>query len=91
MLSLIPICAYLTSPGISSEKIIVYCGQVKAPEIGGNHGMIDEGEDIKVWVLKTAEAFRLLFEGHIVSSPAVIALQWLKINQSSLHFPPGIE
>jgi ADP-ribose pyrophosphatase len=91
VLALIPICTYLTSPGISSEKMIVYCGQVKAPDIGGNHGLVDEGEDIKVWVLKTDEAFRLLFEGHIVSSPAIIALQWLKINQFSLRFPPAIE
>ncbi len=91
VLSLIPICTYLTSPGISAEKIILYCGQVKAPDHGGNHGLRHEGEDIKVWVFKTEEAFKLLFEGHIISSPAVVALQWLKINQFSLHFPPGIE
>jgi len=91
VLSLIPICSYLTSPGIFGEKIVVYCGQVKAPDMGGHHGLVDEGEDIKVWVLKTEEAFRLLFEGHIVSSPSIIALQWLKINQSSLRFPSGIE
>ena len=91
VLSLIPVCTYLTSPGISNEKTMVYCGQVKAPDVGGNHGLVEEGEDIKVWVLKTAEAFRLLGEGHIISSSAIIALQWLKINQFSLHFPPGIE
>jgi ADP-ribose pyrophosphatase len=91
VLSLISICAYLPSPGICGEKIVIYCGKVKAPDRGGNHGLVEEGEDIKVWVLKTEEAFRLLFEGYIVSSPAVIALQWLKINQSSLHFPSGIE
>lgn len=91
VISLIPICAYLTSPGIVGEKIIVYCGRIKAPDIAGNHGLVEEGEDIKVCVLKTDEAFRLLFEGKIVSSPAIIALQWLKINQSSLRFPLGIE
>lgn len=91
VLSIIPICAYFTSPGIVGEKISIYCGRVKAPDIGGNHGLVEEGEDIKVCVLKTDEAFRLLVEGKIVSSPAVIALQWLKINQASLHFPSGIE
>jgi hypothetical protein len=31
--------------------------------------------------------FTLLSEGKIISSPAIIALQWLKINLSTLHFP----
>lgn len=91
VLSLIPICGYFTSPGISAEKIFIYCGYVKAPEIGGNHGLVEEGEDIRVCVLETEEAFKLLRDGKIVSSPAVIALQWLKINQPSLHVPLKIE
>lgn len=90
VLSLIPICAYLTSPGISSEKMILYCGKVKAPDLSEHHGLVEEGEDIKVWVFKTEEAFKLLAEGHIVSSPAIIALQWLKLNHASLYFPPEI-
>jgi ADP-ribose pyrophosphatase len=91
VLSLLPICTYLTSPGISNEKTMVYCGQIKAPAVGGNHGLVEEGEDIKVWVFETEEAFKLLGEGHIISSSAIIALQWLKINQFSLRFPPEIE
>lgn len=87
MLSCIPICTYLTTPGISNEKILLFCAQVEAPKVAGIHGIVAEGEDIKIHVFNTEEALRLLNEGKIISSPAVIALQWLKINQSSLHFP----
>ncbi len=88
ILSLIPICSYFTTPGISVEKIFIYCGKVKAPQL--NHqtfGIVEEGEDIKVCVLSVDEVFQLLAEGKIVSSPALIGLQWLQLNFRTLHFP----
>lgn len=88
VLSIVPICAYLTTPGISAEKIHVFYARIKAPihnhEI---HGMAEEGENIKVWALSFDEALQLLAEGKIVSSPTVIGLQWLQINRASLYFP----
>ncbi len=91
VLSLIHICGYLTTPGISCEKIQIYCGRIKAPVVGGNHGIVAEGEDIKVHIFKTEVAFKLLEEGKVLSSPALIALQWLKLNQTSLRFPQEIQ
>lgn len=87
ILSLIPVCGYLTSPGYSNEKIFIYCGRVKASEAGGIYGLVEEGEDIKVHVLPIELAFKLMSDGKIGSSPTLIALQWLKINLSSLQFP----
>ncbi len=91
VLSLRPIFSYLTSPGILDEKIFIYCAEVVAPATGEVHGLVEEGEDIKIHVLSVEEVFELLSSGKIISSPAVIALQWLKLNRASLHFPPHIE
>lgn len=87
LLSLIPVCAYLMSPGTTAEKMLIYCGRVKAPSQGKVCGLVEEVEDIKVHVIPTSDAFELLFQGKITSSPAIIALQWLKINHASLRFP----
>jgi len=87
ILSLILVCSYLVSPGISNEKIIIYCARVKAPLAIEFHGLAEEGEDIKVHVFSTEGAFQLLSQGKISSSPTIIALQWLQLNLSSLRFP----
>ncbi len=84
--ALLPICRYLTTPGIVSEKIHVYCAKVSAPRSGTVHGLMEEGEDIKVHVLKTQDALQLLEEGKIISSPTIIALQWLALNKNTLNF-----
>ena len=83
ILSLIPVCSYFVSPGVSTEKITIYCAVVKAPATTEFHGLVTEGEDIKVHVFSKDAAFQLLAEGKINSSPAVIALQWLQLNLSS--------
>ena len=87
VLSLLPICNYLMSPGISNEYMHVFCAKVKAPSSGEIHGLSEEGEDIKIHVISMEDVFQCLAEGQIVSSPAVIAVQWLKLNRASLHFP----
>ncbi len=79
VLSLIPICEYLPSPAILSEKVFLYCAMIQAPQSGGVFGLAEESEDIKVHVFSVEEAFEALTLGHIVSAPAWIALQWLQL------------
>lgn len=83
--SLKHISTYRVSPGISSEVTHVYCGLVNAPEGPNIHGLIDEGENIKVHILPSDEVIALLNQGKINSASAVIALQWFVINRSSLR------
>lgn len=85
--SLIHICTYLVSAGISDEQTTVYCGLIQAPKHGGLHGLLEDGEDIKVHVLFAEEVFELLKQGKISSASAVIAVQWLALNRASLRFP----
>lgn len=78
---LIPLYDYLVSPGGTTERIALFCGKVDVTHAGGIHGVIDEGEDIKVHVITLEAALLLLKAGKINSASAIIALQWLALNR----------
>ncbi|MGG7054350.1 NUDIX domain-containing protein [Nitrosomonas sp. ANs5] len=78
---LIPLYDYLVSPGGTTERIALFCGRVDTSGIGGIHGKAEEDEDIKVHVMALAQARALLNSGRIGSASAIIALQWLLLNQ----------
>jgi ADP-ribose pyrophosphatase len=84
-LDLYPICEYFVSPGGSNEYVWLYCGRIDASDAGGIHGLQDEHEDIRVFTLSSDEAFTMLQEGLIKTSPAIIALQWLQLNREWLR------
>ncbi len=76
------ICQYYVSPGGTSERCTLFCGIVDSEGVGGIHGLPSENEDIRVEVVDVEEAYRWLDEGIIKSSATIIALQWLRINES---------
>ncbi|MDB6096775.1 MAG: putative MutT/nudix family protein [Francisellaceae bacterium] len=78
------ICEYYPSPGTSSEKSILYCGRVAAPESGGCYGLIDEGEDIKIHILSSNLVFKLLKENKLNNASAIISVMWLKEHKNDL-------
>ncbi len=84
ILDLYPICEYFTSPGGSSEYLYLYCGRIDSTDISGIHGLQEEEEDIRVFTVSADEAFILLQEGHIKTTPAIIGLQWLQLNREWL-------
>lgn len=90
-LSLTPICTYVVSPGISSEKTYIYYGRFKcASEDEPLHykkyaGLKEEGEDIKVHLLPADIVFQFLNEGKILSASTVIAIQWLALHRDALR------
>jgi ADP-ribose pyrophosphatase len=59
------ICEFLVSPGISNERIDLYCGRVDSSNAGGIYGLDHEGEDIKVEVLTLDQAREELYSGRI--------------------------
>lgn len=85
LLDLIPVHRFLVSPGSTTENIHLYCGRVDASRAGGIFGITDEGEDIRVKVLKVDEAFNLLDTGSINSATPIIGLQWLRLNQTAIR------
>lgn len=78
------ICEYFVSPGGSNEYLHLYCGRVDASDAGGIHGLADENEDIRAISLSLDEAYKMVQEGKIKTSPAIISLQWLQLNREWL-------
>jgi ADP-ribose pyrophosphatase len=77
---LVPICNYLVSPGGTDEKIYLFCGVCSLNGVSGIYGCEDENEDIRVSVMPLEQAVDELNAGKIISSPAIICLQWLQLN-----------
>ncbi|MDB2601926.1 NUDIX domain-containing protein [Gammaproteobacteria bacterium] len=78
---LLQICEYYNSPGISNERITLFCGRVDATQAGGIFGLDAEHEDIEVVVLSLADALAKVASGEINNAMSIIALQWLQLNQ----------
>ena len=77
--------SYLVSPGGTTERIEVYIGEVDTTHAGGTHGLIEEGEDIRVHVVSRHQAMAWLKEGRIDNASSVIALQWLALHYLELQ------
>lgn len=79
------ITRYLPSPGGTNERIHLYVGEVDSTKADGIHGLEHEGEDIRVQVVDFNTAFEWQQEGIINNAAAIIALQWLQLNQDTLQ------
>ena len=82
---LLQICEYYNSPGISNERITLFCGRVDATQAGGIFGLDAEHEDIEVVVLSLDDALAKVASGEINNAMSIIALQWLQLNQPMLE------
>jgi ADP-ribose pyrophosphatase len=78
-------CKYLASPGGSSETVHVYCGRVDSRGAGGIHGLDHEHEDIRVIAVPADEALGWLGAGRLLSSIAIIGLQWFQLHRETLR------
>lgn len=82
---MVPIGEFLMTPGGCTERFWLYCGRVDASQAGGIFGHADEGEDIRVVVMETRDAFKAVDDGRIRVANAVLALQWLGLNREELR------
>lgn len=76
---------YLVTPGGSTESMFTYLGRVDASNIGGIHGLEEEGEDIRVFTVDVEEAFNLLDQGRIINSMVMLPLQWFRANHHDVR------
>ncbi|WP_211321784.1 ADP-ribose diphosphatase [Photobacterium indicum] len=76
---------YLSSSGGCSEALDVFVGRVDSTQAQGIHGLIDEGEDIRVHVITRQEAYQWVVSGKIENAASIIALQWLQLNYLRLQ------
>jgi ADP-ribose pyrophosphatase len=82
---IVPIARFFATPAKSSEFTHLYCGEVDASTAGGVHGLVHEGEDIRVLPMPVEEAFTLLELGRIDSAWPMIALMWLQRHRDWLR------
>ena len=80
-----PIHSFYSSPGGCSEKIHVLCALVDSDQTTGIHGVANEGEDIKVFVIDYGQLHDLMASGRICAAIPLIALQWLQLNRERLR------
>ena len=78
------ISRHYVSPGGTTELCTLYCGIIDSKGVGGIHGLADENEDIRVEVVDVDQAYAMVRDGRIKSSPAIIALLWLELNEQQL-------
>ncbi|MCB1801624.1 MAG: NUDIX domain-containing protein [Gammaproteobacteria bacterium] len=81
--ALTPIGAFQVSPGMTVERIDLYCGWVDATTADGIHGLAHEGEEIRVVTMPRAQAVDELFK-RLNTTSVIITLQWLQANRESL-------
>lgn len=81
--ALTPVGGFFVSPGMSVERIHLFCGWVDATDAGGIHGLAHEGEELRVVTLGREDALGQLF-GRLASTSVIIALQWLEANRPRL-------
>ena len=79
-----PIGTVLSSPGICSEVLHLYCGRVDSADVGGIHGLEHEHEDIRAFTLPLDTALERLAKGEYIKAITVMTLQWLALNRERL-------
>jgi len=74
-----------SSPGGSNEQVSLFFARTDSSGVDGIHGLDEEGEDIKVHVVSSQQAFDWLESGRIDSAMPIIALQWFRINYQRIR------
>jgi ADP-ribose pyrophosphatase len=74
-----------SSPGGSNEQVQTFFARTDTSGVNGIHGLDEEGEDIRVHVVSSQQAFDWLDSGHIDSAMPIIALQWFRINRQRIR------
>jgi len=76
---------YLVTPGGSTESMFSYCGRVDSSTAAGIHGIAEEGENIRVFVVDVEEGFAMLDQGRIINSMTLISMMWFRANHQDLR------
>lgn len=79
------ICDYFSSPGALTEYVSVFCGRVDSEGLSQSGGLEEEHEDIRVSVVPSDEAIRLLDENRLQNSVTVIAVGWFARHREALR------
>ncbi|GAA3898210.1 ADP-ribose diphosphatase [Halomonas cibimaris] len=85
---LIKLHDYYPSAGACNERVTLLAALVDASQLGGVHGAVDENEDIRVHVVRFADAWELMAAGRLDNAMALIGMHWLAGKRASLRALP---
>lgn len=71
---LIPLGSHYMTPGGSSETIAFFAGLCDASSVGGVHGLISEGEDIRAFTLPLSDAVEMVLANRIRNATAALGV-----------------
>jgi len=80
-----PVARYYSSPGGTSEKIVLFIGRTTAPEDGIVCGLPEENENIRVHVMDAAKAIGLIYANKIRDAQTMVAMQWFAMHHTELR------
>ena len=84
------IARFFVTPGGSSELANLYFAICDMTDVGGIHGLAQEGEDIRTHIIAREKAFEMLENSEFASTKVIMALQWFALNYQRL-FPPAAQ
>ncbi len=82
---LVPLWEGYSSPGFADEYLRAYVARVDVEAIDGHHGLDDEGEDIRPFILPFEEAMRWWRDGRIRNVPLLTTLLALAAERPTLR------
>ena len=82
---MLPVAAYYPSPGVSSEFVTVFCGEVDSRQAPPFGGLVEESEDIRISVWPFADILAGLESGGFRNAVTLIAVQWLALHHERVR------
>ena len=78
------IAAYYPAPGVASEFITAFVGEADLRAAGGVHGMDEEHEDIRGFVVDLDTALAAVASGEANNAPLLVSLLWLALHRERI-------
>lgn len=75
---------FMPSAGGSDERFTLFVAPANLSRAGGVHGVVEEGENIRVTVVSLNQALQWLAQGRINNAPCMLAVQWYAANRDRL-------
>ena len=76
---------FYSSPGGSTQKVVMFCGEISSDGVEGVYGLASEGEDIRAFAFPAGEVLDLVGNGTINNAVGIVGLQWLAMNRAALR------
>jgi ADP-ribose pyrophosphatase len=76
---------FYSSPGGSTQRVVMFCGEVSSDGVEGVYGLASEGEDIRAFAFPAGDVLELVGNGTINNAVGIVGLQWLAMNRTALR------